>query len=213
VVDKLKKSLKMRLHRIGDKVIDSEKISGLITEILHRRAVGATQQEVALAMGLERSFVSHLEGLGEVRRGNRIAIIGFPISNRDELYEVAQSYGVDFVYLLSESERKDYVGRRSGAQLFNELFDLLANLRDFDIVVFLASDKRIANLTKILNRDIIGITIGDSPIKRDRKVEPEVLADILSKITEGRELDNETYSKRKFRIFKKKPSSKRKSTR
>jgi hypothetical protein len=209
----LKKALKMRLHRIGDKVIDSEKISSLISEILQRRAIGATQQEVALAMGLERSFVSHLEGLGEVRRGNRIAVIGFPISNREELYGVSESFGVDFVYLLSESERKDYVGRRSGAQLFNELFDLLANLCNYDIVILLASDKRIANLSKILNRDIIGITIGDSPIKRDRKVEPEALADILTKITEGKELDNEAYSKRKFRIFKKKPSGKNKSSR
>jgi hypothetical protein len=209
----LKKSLKLRLHRIGDKVIDSEKISNLIAEILSRRAVGATQQEVAVAMGLERAFVSHLEGLGEIRRGNRIAVIGFPVSNKDELHEVAHAYGVDFIYLLNESERKDYVGRRSGAQLFNEIFDLLANLRDFDIVVLMASDKRIANLSKILNRDIIGIELGDSPIKRDRKVDPETLADILEKITEGKELDSEAYSKRKFRIFKKKPSSKSKSSR
>ncbi|MBI4734295.1 MAG: transcriptional regulator [Rubrobacteridae bacterium] len=209
----MKKSLKMRLHRIGDKVVDSDKISNLITEILQRRAIGATQQEVAVAMGLERSFVSHLEGLGEVRRGNRIAIIGFPVSNREELFDIAQSFGIDFVYLLSESERKDYVGRRNGSQLFNELFDLLASLRDYDIVIFLGSDKRISDLSKILNREIIGIEIGNSPIKRDRKVEPDVLADILSKITEGKELDNEAYSKRKFRIFKKKSSSKSKSTR
>jgi hypothetical protein len=209
----LKKTLKMRLHRIGDKVIDSDKIATLITEILQRRAIGATQQEVALAMGLERSFVSHLEGLGEVRRGNRIAVLGFPVSNRSELFEVAQSFGVDFVYLLSESERRDYVGRRSGSQLFNELFGLLASLRDYDIVVFLGSDKRIADLSKILNREIIGLEIGSSPIKKDRKVDPEILIDILAKITEGKEIDSEAYSKRKFRIFKKKSSGKSKTVR
>jgi hypothetical protein len=60
----------------------------------------------------------------------------------------------------------------------------------------MASDKRIANLSKILNRDIIGIELGGSPIKRDRKVNPEILADILEKITEGKELDSEAYSKR-----------------
>ncbi|HEY3375635.1 MAG TPA: hypothetical protein VGK02_11345 [Candidatus Aquicultor sp.] len=200
------KMQKMRLLRIGEKIIDRDRLTDVVGEILHRRAIGATQQEVAVAMGLERAFVSHLEGLGEVRRGNRIAVIGFPIANKEELEHVAHEHAVDFVYLLSETERNEYVHKNSGAELFNEILELLARLRDFDVVVFLASDKRIENLVKILDREVIGVPIGDSPIKRDRKVKAEVLSEILSKVSEDKGLDIETGSKRKFRIFKKKSS-------
>ncbi|MCL6471288.1 MAG: transcriptional regulator [Firmicutes bacterium] len=194
----------MKLHRIGDKIIDRDRLVNIISEILHRRAVGATQQEVAIALGLERSFVSHLEGLGEVRRGNRIAVVGFPIANKEELEKVAQEFAVDFIYFLSDTERKEYVRRKSGAQIFNELLALLAGLKDYDVVVFLASDKRIAMLEKILDREVVGISIGSSPIRRDRKVDQQALHDVLAGVTEGRERNSEDYSKRKFRIFKKK---------
>lgn len=197
----------MRLLRIGDKIVDKDRLVNLVSEILQRRAIGATQQEVAAAMGLERAFVSHLEGLGEVRRGNRIAVIGFPIANKEELERIAEQYAIDFVYFLSEKERKEFVHTKGGAQLFNELLDLLSSLKDYDIVILLASDKRIATMVKILDREIIGIPIGGSPIKRDRKVDPTVLADVLSKVANGQERDIETDSKRKFRIFKKKSSS------
>jgi len=194
----------MRLLRIGDKIVDRDRLVNMISEILQRRAIGATQQEVAVAMGLERAFVSHLEGLGEVRRGNRIAIIGFPISNKEELEDVAHKFAVDFIYLLSEKERKEYVGRRNGIEIFNELLELLASLKDYDVVVFLASDKRIAMLEKILDKEVIGIPLGNSPIRRDRKVKPGVLSDVLTSITGGKEISVEENSKRKFRIFKKK---------
>ncbi|MBE0446545.1 MAG: transcriptional regulator [Actinobacteria bacterium] len=198
----------MRLLRIGDKIIDRDRLVNIISEILHRRTIGATQQEVAVAMGLERAFVSHLEGLGEVRRGNRIAVIGFPIANKEELESIAQTFAVDFIYLLSEKERKEHVRRRSGAEMFNELLELLASLKDYDAVVFLASDKRIATLEKILDKEVIGIPLGNSPIKRDRKVKPGILYDVLESVTEGKELSIEESGKRKFRFFKKKPSGK-----
>ncbi|HZD59750.1 MAG TPA: transcriptional regulator [Anaerolineae bacterium] len=198
----------MRLHRIGDKIIDRDRLVNIISEILHRRTIGATQQEVAVALGLERAFVSHLEGLGEVRRGNRIAVIGFPIANKEELESIAQTFAVDYVYLLSEKERREYVHRRSGAEMFNELLEMLASLKDYDVVIFLASDKRVAHLEKILDREVIGIPLGSSPIRRDRKVKPGILYDVLESITEGKDLSIEADSKRKFRIFKKKPSGK-----
>lgn len=196
----------MRLLRIGDKVVDRDRLTNIIGEILQRRAVGATQQEVAMSLGVERAFVSHLEGLGEVRRGNRIAVIGFPIANKEELEEVAHEFAVDLVYFLSEKERKEYVLRRSGAEMFNELLELLAGLKDFDVVVFLASDRRIAMVEKILEREVIGIPLGNSPIKRDKKVKPGMLRDVLENVAEGREMSVEASGKRKFRIFKKKPS-------
>ncbi|MBS3908341.1 MAG: transcriptional regulator [Actinobacteria bacterium] len=195
----------MKLLRIGDKIVDRDRLSNIIGEILNRRAVGATQQEVAFSLGVERAFVSHLEGLGEVRRGNRIAVIGFPLANKEELESVAGKFAVDLVYFLSEKERKDYVLRRSGAEIFNELLELLASLKDFDVVVFLASDKRIAMLEKILDREVIGVPLGNSPIKKDKKVKPEVLCDLLESITDGRGPSLETSRKRKFGVFKKKP--------
>ena len=195
----------MRLLRIGDKIVDRDRLSNIIGEILTRRAVGAAQQEVALSLGVERAFVSHLEGLGEVRRGNRIAVIGFPIANKEELESVAGMFAVDLVHFLSEKERRDYVLRWSGAEIFNELLELLAGLKDFDVVVFLASDKRIAMVEKILDREVIGIPLGNSPIKRDKKVKPEVLRDVLESVTDGRGPSLETGRKRKLRVFKKKP--------
>jgi len=193
----------MKFLRIGDKIVDRDRLVNIVSEILQRRAVGATQQEVAAAMGLERSFVSHLEGLGEVRRGKRIAVIGFPISNREELEEIAQSYAVDFIYFLSEKERKERVFRKTEAEVFDELLELLAGLRNFDVVVFLASSKRIDILARILDKEIVGISIGESPIKRDRKVKPEILKSVLSSVVSGGGLNADSYSSCKFRIFKK----------
>lgn len=194
----------MRLLRIGDKIVDRDRLVSIISEILHRRAIGATQQEVAFAMGLERSFVSHLEGLGEVRRGKRIAVVGFPIANSEELEKIAQSFAVDFVYFLSERERREYAHRKTEADLFAELLELLASLKEYDVVVFLASNKRIATLGKILDREFIGISIGNSPIKRDRKVKPELLFDVLSSLAEGKKVDVNLYDKKnKLRMFKK----------
>lgn len=192
----------MKLLRIGDKVISGERLSYLIEEILERRAVGATQEEVAAEFGIQRSFVSNLEGLGEVRRGRRIAIVGFPIANKDEIEKVAEEFAIDHVYLMSEAERLDHAANHSGADIFNEVLNVLAGLKDFDVVIIMASDKRISQLEKILDREVFGIPIGRSPIKESKTVDPQLLREVLSSISE-REKNGERGSKRKLRIFKK----------
>lgn len=204
----------MEFIRVGDKVIGYEKLSNLISEILRLRAEGATQQEVAKQLGVERSFVSHLERLGEVRRGNRVALVGFPIANADELRQVADDCGVEFVYVLSESERRAFVNNRDGSSLFNEVLEILARLRDFDTVVLLASDWRIKVISKILGREVLGVPLGKSPIKKDQHVDPENLKKLLSRVVEREEGGKGAKGrKRKPWIFKAGPRGTRKLAR
>lgn len=70
------------LVRIGDKVIDRARLHRLIDQALDLRAGGASQQEVADRLGTDRTFVSRLETLGELRRGRRIGLVGFPVANK-----------------------------------------------------------------------------------------------------------------------------------
>jgi hypothetical protein len=171
----------VRLYRIGDKVVSAERVHEEITRILKDREAGATQEEVARQHGVQRSFVSFLETLGEIRRGARIGVVGFPIANGDEVREVAERYAVDLVLVLSQSERES-IEASSNANIFNMLLDTLADLRDFDVVVLLASDWRISTLEKILGAEVVGITLGPSPLRSDVTVDTTELAGVLESI-------------------------------
>lgn len=177
----------MEFIRVGDKVIGREKLANLIGEILLRRSEGATQEEVARALGVDRSFVSHLERLGEVRRGNRVALVGFPIANTDEIKAIAEECGVEFVYVLSQKERQTFVYNKDGASLFNEVLEILARLRDYDIVVLIASDWRIKVISKILGREVVGVPLGKSPIKTNKRVDPDNLRRLLVRVAQREE--------------------------
>jgi len=171
----------MDLIRIGDKLISRRKIQRAIDRILERRAQGLSQQDVAAEMGIDRAFVSHLERLGEVRRGRRIALIGFPVKNKDELAALAREEGVDFVLLLNNAERWSYVEGVSGAELFNRVMEIIARIRECDQIVFLGSDMRIRWMESVLGTDrVIGIELGPSPITEDRYVPPERVRDVLA---------------------------------
>lgn len=200
----------MELIRIGSKVISHERLIELMGVILKKRSNGATQAEVASDVGVERSFVSHLESLGEVRRGKHIALVGFPVKNKHEVKKAAKKCGIDFVYLLSEKERISFADK-GGAFVFNEVLDILAKLQKFDIVIFLASDKRVKSLSNILNGEVIGIPLGKSPLKTDKKVDVEELKNLLTNIIcVGEGVRIEKGRKRKSWVFKKKSSSKSK---
>ena len=76
----------MRFYRIGDKVVSPREARRPGRRTSSRRARrGATQEEAARAHGVQRTFVSFLETLGEVRRGKRVALVGFPVANVDEV--------------------------------------------------------------------------------------------------------------------------------
>ena len=169
------------LLRIGEKLVSRERLARAIDRMLEMRARGASQQEVARAFGVDRSFVSRLETLGEVRRGSRVAVFGFPVQNPEELERAAREAGAEWVWLMTNEERWRYARERPGDQLFNELMEILSRLSHFDRVVFLGSEMRIRLVEAILGSDrVIGVTLGPSPIAADVYVEPERIAALVS---------------------------------
>ena len=80
----------MKFSRIGNKIINIDRIERVIQQIVSLREEGYSQSQVARALGVERSFVSKLEGIGEVRRGKKIALLGFPIKNKEEILELGR---------------------------------------------------------------------------------------------------------------------------
>jgi hypothetical protein len=172
----------MRFYRIGDKVVGRDKIVDEVEAIMADREGGATQHDAAAAHGVDRSFVSWLENLGEVRRGKRVALVAFPVDNADEIKKVCDDYGVELALVLSQAEREGYEAGRAD-QMFNLVLDVLADLKDFDVVIILASTKRTGAIEKILGREVIARTLGPSPLRHDVHVDIEELTDLLDAVT------------------------------
>lgn len=197
----------MELVRIGDKLIDLNKVDELIARIIDLRAGGATQADVASRLGVERTFISHLEALGSIRRGSRVALVGFPIQNISEVEAAAKAHGVDFTFLLSEDGRQDLAGSGTGITMFNMILETVAKLREYETVIFLGSDRRIELVRKILNREVVGVMIGESPITRDVEIDiarlNRVLAAISSDAKGARQSGESGSRKRKSWILKK----------
>jgi hypothetical protein len=168
----------VRFFRIGDKVVSQEKLFDALADILADREAGATQEEVARSHGVQRSFVSFLESLGEVRRGARIALIGFPVANAEEVRTLAEEHGLDFVLVFNQAERENIEGA-SGSEVFNRLLETLATMRDYDVVILLASDWRIELVERILGKEVVGIPLGHSPLREDVTVDLEELTQVI----------------------------------
>lgn len=165
----------MDLIRVGDKVISRDRIYQTVNRILELRAGGLSQQDVAEQLGLERTLISRLETMGELRKGKKIALAGFPIENCAELREMALREGVDFVLLMTETERNDFARSMNGADLLNQVMGLIARARECDAVVFIGSDQRIRMIEALVGPHVIGIELGSSPIHEDKYVEPETI--------------------------------------
>lgn len=179
----------MDFVRIGDKVLSMEKILDSISEILLLRSRGLSQQEVASRLGVDRTFVSRLETLGEVQRGGAIALIGFPLANPRELEAVAEEEGVEFVLLLNDKERWEFVRERSGAELLNELMQIIARVRRFPKVILIGSDRRLEIMKGLLDRgtDVKTIVIGKSPMTGDVYLDPGYLREVIRNMKAGGE--------------------------
>lgn len=173
----------MELIRIGEKVINKTKISVMIKKILDLRSRGFSQVDTAKELDLERTFISRLESIGEVHKGGRIALVGFPISNVAEIREMAIKEGVEYILLMSEQERWSFI-QRDGLALFNKIMEIMANLKDFDLIIFLGSDMRIDLVDTLLDGKVMGITIGTSPITEDKYVDPVMLQNIIQQFRE-----------------------------
>jgi predicted XRE-type DNA-binding protein len=174
----------MDFLRIGDKTVSRQKLNDAIDEILSLRSKGLSQVEVATRLGVDRTFISRLESLGEIRKGGQIAIIGFPIQNCDEIRAMAQEEGVDFTFVMNDEERWDFVRRKSGIHLLNDLLSLINDAKRFDKVILIGSDKRLDVIKGLLDRNtaVHAIEIGRSPMVGDVRVNPEVLRKIVRDI-------------------------------
>lgn len=173
----------MDLLRIGDKVLDRERVHKLVDRALELRSAGVSQQEVAKTLGTERSFVSRLESLGEIRKGGQIALIGFPVENKEELEKMAREEGIDFIFILTEEERWRFIENKNGLELFNEIMDLIARVKIYPKVIFLGSDMRIRLMEALLDRRVFGIELGPSPLSEDIYVDPEELRGIIRSLS------------------------------
>lgn len=199
----------MELIRIGDKLVDLHKVNNLITKIIEMRSNGSTQADVALKFGVERTFISHLEALGRIRKGRRVAIVGFPVKNIDEVEELAREFGVDFTFLLSESGRLDMANNGTAIDMFNRILDIVAGLRSYDTVIFLGSDKRIELMESIMDREMHSLSLGESPLTEDKTVDisrlEQLLISVISDKKGGHGLGSARGSKRKSWLLKKRP--------
>ena len=170
------------LLRIGDKIINRQKIYKAIDSFLEMRSLGLSQREIADKIGLDRTVLSRLETLGEVRKGGRIALLGFPVQNCEELAAMAGQEGVDYCLLLSEAERWEFVESKSGIELFNKIVEIIGILRAFDIVIIIGSNLRIKLVETLLDKDVIGVKIGESPIAEDKYVNVEDVRGIIRQL-------------------------------
>ncbi len=172
----------MEFYRVGDKLISHDKLMRAVDRILTLRASGLSQQETAHRLGCDRTLISRLEALAEVRKGGAVAVIGFPLGNKGELQKVCDEYGVEYALLMNEAERYQYVESRSGLELLNEIMGIISRLRDFDTVIMIGSDMRIRLASAIFGDKVIGIQIGQSPIEQDVVLDVSVLADTIGTI-------------------------------
>jgi transcriptional regulator with XRE-family HTH domain len=176
----------MEIYRIQDKIISWERIDRTLKKALSMRARGFSQQETADRLKIDRTFISRLESIGELRKGQSIACVGFPILNKEEIQDILEKEGVDFILLMSEQERLDFVNYRSGKELLNEVMDLTARVRSYEAVICIGSDERIKLMEGVLDGQVISMEIGASPITEDKWVDPAELRKILRSIKSAR---------------------------
>ncbi len=176
----------MDFIRVQDKIISWQKIENTLQKVLQMRAKGFSQQEVADRMSVDRTFISRLEGIGELRKGQTIACIGFPLSNKEEINQILEKEGVDFILLMTEQERLDYVNLRTGKELLNVIMDLIAEARRHEVVICIGSDERLKLMTGVLDGQVICMEIGTSPITEDKWLDPNEIRKVLRSIRAAR---------------------------
>jgi len=176
----------MDLIRIQDKIISWPKIEKVLKKALQLRERGLSQQEVAQRLGIDRTFISRLERIGELRKGQSIACIGFPVKNKQEIQQLLKEEGVEYSLLLTEQERQDFVNQRSGNELLNEITQIITQLRRYHTIIIMGSDQRVKLLEGVLDGEIIPIELGKSPLTEDKQVDIEYLRKVLRAVKAAR---------------------------
>jgi len=172
----------MRIIRIGNKLISTEKVSGIIEDIFRLRVKGYSQQEVARRLSLDRSFISRLEAVGEIRKGRRVAVIGFPIENKQELANICRERGLDFTFILNNQERWSLVGRQRALDFFNQAMEIVSRLREYDTLILITSERWYRLAEALLDLQIIFVNLGSTPVQEDRRVDPALFEQTLQEI-------------------------------
>lgn len=170
------------LVRIGEKIISRRKIEETVLQILDLRAAGFSQLEVANRLGLDRTFISRLETLGEVRKGKRLAVVGFPLRNKDEILQLARLKGVEYTWLMDEKERWDLVRGQTAMDFFNLVIEKITELQRFDLVIIIGSRKWLKIAEALLDSQVLFMELGSSPITEDCFLDAERFAAVLDQV-------------------------------
>jgi hypothetical protein len=169
----------LELVRIGDKLVDRNKIARMIDEIINLRLQGLSQQEVAKRLQVDRTFISRLEGIGEVRRGGKIGVIGFPVANKEAMLQMLREEGIEFYLIMTDEERISFASEKTGIEFLNVVMELVAQARSCDAVIIMGSNYRIKVCEALLAKETVGVEIGITPIQEDVYVNPEKIRKLI----------------------------------
>ncbi|NLA74491.1 MAG: transcriptional regulator [Deltaproteobacteria bacterium] len=170
------------LTRIGDKLISLDKAMRTLERVLKLRSRGLSQQEVARRFSLDRSFISRLEAIGEVRKGKRVAVVGFPVENKQQLVEICSARGLDYYLILNDSERWHLVKNNNALDFFNYVLEIITMLQEFDTIVLISSEKWYPIAEALFDLEIVFINLGPTPVSTDCRVDLERLQTVLDQI-------------------------------
>lgn len=174
-----------RIFRIGEKMISLGKVVRQAEKALEMRQQGLSQQETADKLHLDRSFISRLESIGEIRKGNRVAVIGFPLANSEDIKTMCQEAGLDFIMVLNDRERWALVQDQKALDFFNRMLEIVTSLRDYDTLIMITSERWLHLAEALLNLQIVFISLGPTPINEDRVVDPNKFDEILRQILQN----------------------------
>ncbi|MDO9534719.1 MAG: transcriptional regulator [Bacillota bacterium] len=174
------------LIRIGEKIISTRKIQDCIGKIMKLRSSGLSQQDAANVLHLDRTFISRLESIGEVRKGKKIAVFGFPLDNKEQIKTISEEKGVDYVWLMDEEERWDLVKGKSAIEFFNQVMDLITELQVYDIVILIGSKRWLKIGEALLNNELVFLELGESPITEDCSLNLDIFRETLDKVIPGK---------------------------
>ncbi len=168
--------------RVGDKIISIDRAVRVLEQVLRLRSQGLSQQEVARRLSLDRSFVSRLEAIGEIRKGRRVAVIGFPIENKQELIDISRERGLDFTFILSNQERWSLVSRQKALDFFNQVMEIISSLKEYDTLILITSERWYRLAEALLDLQIIFVNLGSTPVQENRRVDPVLFKQTLQDI-------------------------------
>jgi len=107
------------------------------------------------------------------------------VANAEQVRELARAEGVELVLVMTDQERWQWVEEKSGTELFNALMALIAQVRTFDTVILAGSDYRLGLMQGLLDKTVVPIDMGSSPLTRDVSLDLDRLSELIRKIKGG----------------------------